>query len=805
MNSFSTLGSLILRGKNTSSVNSFSYINGFAKNPTVDFSGSSFIDLSAASSYAPTACGLNIGNENSTFARLKYNGNYLKTSDFNTESEAFTFHLKHASRYSTLPPFNFQYPNVTQLSNTTVRVGSSFTATFFSFLNPGTIVPYLITGCTSANLSNASLTGSFTSPYTVIQFTVTGGTVGNSISFLISGIVTSQIVIAAPFDSTNSLLWIDATDSTLSDSTVLTTTNFTTNKVTYPTLTIASCTGVTFKSAGLKTGYPGFYFGGNTGIVYNLPAGSINVMFTGFVVVKVDSGALTTLIERTTGNAGACFDIYQMQRYVAGTGAKISDINLNNINVPSIFAFSFSVSGGILTYKETLYSPTNGYQTYSYTSAGAINNDTSTTLRIGSRSDGVCTLTGTISEVIAFDTALSDTRQSDIIAYLKNKWAILPLQVTYTVTVVGGEYWISTNGATAVRKPHLTLASGTTYTFDQSHASNVGYPLQLTLHTGFPTTYAAYNNTSTAYTTGVVTTGTSVTITVDSNTQQPLYYYCTNVGNISMGYIPPLAIIKYTFEIENGTVVANSGTAGTSGNGTIAYINTTSGSTVAGTQTISYDSATFKIGSKSLYNNIYSGASSYVQLPSVSFGSSKMTYCCWMKLINIPASTQIVPLSFESTAAIQNNIRPMDILVMKYTGTNHVFMNFQNQANYNYFDKTSTADFNNTWKHITITVDTTNNVTCMYTDGVKNTSLITPTQTSFPFNTSPYNQVGTFWKQIIGSPFPTNTAGFRIMCAGGNNSSYTSMNGYIDDYRIYNTILTDAEILSIYQNTNYNF
>ena len=188
MNSFSTFDGMMFGKGGKTNANSFSYINGFAKSLTIDFSGSSVTDLSnaSASSYAKTACGMNIDNNNTTFARIKYGANYLNTSDFNTGSGSFTFHLKHAARYNTLPPFSFQYPNAIQLSKTTVSAGSSFTATFFSSLNPGTTVPYLITGCTSANLSNASLTGSFTSPYTVITYNFISSQT-STITFNISG------------------------------------------------------------------------------------------------------------------------------------------------------------------------------------------------------------------------------------------------------------------------------------------------------------------------------------------------------------------------------------------------------------------------------------------------------------------------------------------------------------------------------------------------------------------------------------------------------------------------------------------
>ena len=357
-------------------------------------------------------------------------------------------------------------------------------------------------------------------------------------------------------------------------------------------------------------------------------------------------------------------------------------------------------------------------------------------------------------------------------------YGYLPVRVRFTVRVDLGEYWISTNGATEVRKPHLTFVSGTTYTFNQSHASNVGYPLQLTLHTGFPTTYAAYNNTSTPYTTGVVSDGTSVTISVNASTPTPLYYYCTNPGDISMGYLPPLAIIKYTFEVENGTVVANSGTAGANGNGTLSLRNDNVFPAITGTQTITYN-AICKRGTKSLYNSTYSKVTSYVSVGSTNLSSTEMTYCFWIQATGIIHTSEFIPMSFERSENTNTPPRPMDLIIIKHNNTtyDHCFLNFDNTPTYSIYFDISTNQFNNTWKHLTITVNS-NRLVSIYTDGVKKSNTFTV------------------------ASFPENTAGFRIFSGA---KGYTGMQGYIDDYRIYNTMLTDAEILSIYQNANYMF
>ncbi len=95
---------------------------------------------------------------------------------------------------------------------------------------------------------------------------------------------------------------------------------------------------------------------------------------------------------------------------------------------------------------------------------------------------------------------------------------------TFVVTVVnvGGQNKYAFNGAVA---PVLSLVRGVTYTFDMSDNSNSGHPL-------------AFKNGSTAYTTGVTTTGTagasgaSVVIAVDAAAPASgLLYYCTVHGN----------------------------------------------------------------------------------------------------------------------------------------------------------------------------------------------------------------------------------------------------------------------------------
>jgi hypothetical protein len=197
MNCFSTFSGM----RAMPNTNSISYINKYAKSLSLDFSGSNFTDFSATSSYAMSAAGLNPRSTDisNSFALLKYDNRPLVVSDFGSGS--FTFYLKHASSTSTLPPFNFLYPNVVKLSSTVASVGQNFTAQFYSSLNPGTTVPYVISGCTSEDLNGASLAGLFTAPYQAITYSVASG-VGSTIAINISGGGTVQSnlnIIPQPF------------------------------------------------------------------------------------------------------------------------------------------------------------------------------------------------------------------------------------------------------------------------------------------------------------------------------------------------------------------------------------------------------------------------------------------------------------------------------------------------------------------------------------------------------------------------------------------------------------------------------
>ena len=95
--------------------------------------------------------------------------------------------------------------------------------------------------------------------------------------------------------------------------------------------------------------------------------------------------------------------------------------------------------------------------------------------------------------------------------------------VTYTVTVVqdsGGNNVFAING---VQKPVITMKRGSTYTFNQSHSSNVGHPLRIKSNAGGQQT-----------TTNTGTLGTDATVVYQPaypSAPSDLRYYCTVHGN----------------------------------------------------------------------------------------------------------------------------------------------------------------------------------------------------------------------------------------------------------------------------------
>lgn len=450
-------------------------------------------------------------------------------SDFRFYKKAFSeteiSEMYYTSLYSTA---------FVEVSVDSVTVGTTFQVTYYSGLSAGTLVEYTI--ATSANLNNAPLTSTFISPSQTIQYTLVSGTIETDISFATAGTVYASIRIRAPFNASNSILWIDAMDySQLADDANITTGNVT-NKATLSLVSAnpTSCDGVTYKkNNGLKTGYPGFNFNGSAGIIYGLPAYSLQNSstaigsFTCFVVAKVVTTEFTTFVSRTVSHTTRTFDIHKDQRYIGTAGSKTSHIDINSLTKPSIFSFTIKLSASEIIYSETLHDASNNDTTYSFIVPGIYTAyDTSTELRIGSRASAGTPLTGTISEVISFNTDLNTTRHDEIMTYLRNKWSIqCPIITQITVTTSGMAYVI--DGSTTETNGTINLLRGYTYQI------NVNAPN----HPFFIRTTSGNNNYSGAgVITGNGTTNGTITIVVSASTPS-LYYVCSAHPSYMIGSI----------------------------------------------------------------------------------------------------------------------------------------------------------------------------------------------------------------------------------------------------------------------------
>ena len=192
MNSFSCFLSSMI--KKTLNVNSFNSLTTYSKQISLGISGDSFRILSSTLQYSNTTVGININNNNSTYSFLTLSGNNLKTIDYVPNiANSFSIYCKYKCRSNILPILNFQYPNVVDLSlnENLLRVN------FFSLLNPGTQVPYVISGVSSANLNGALTSGTLTTPMTQLIYTVTGG-YGNTFTFNASGGILKSMQIPLP-------------------------------------------------------------------------------------------------------------------------------------------------------------------------------------------------------------------------------------------------------------------------------------------------------------------------------------------------------------------------------------------------------------------------------------------------------------------------------------------------------------------------------------------------------------------------------------------------------------------------------
>lgn len=377
---------------------------------------------------------------------------------------------------------------------------------------------------------------------------------------------------------------------------------------------------------------------------------------------------------------------------------------------------------------------------------------------------------------------LSETQKTKLMTYVnttyKEPHTATPVDNTYVVTVSGGAFWLAANnGATAaVASPTYKLIHGSSYIFDQSHTSNSNYPFTINTNVG----------RTARYLTGVLTSGTPgsfnayTMIDLRSSIGEDTLYYGSSGGIAPTGGTfttssssGPTPLIQYTFDttgsITNGSILSNSGSAGTAGYAVIYQPTTT---------TLSYSTTKKVSGAYSMYNNaVTTGTTTgYIKVNSISIGSVGFTFSTWLYIDAVGTSHHI----YFRFCPYSGGVDQLDIAYSGSTGANFLLMFLDNQAigsDAKVF--ASGTCFHKRWIHIAVSFSTGKTIT-QYLNGRKINTWTTIT--SIPTTTS------------------TNFTLFRPDSA----TAYTQLNGYVDDYRIYSSVLSDTAITEIYSQSNPN-
>jgi len=164
------------------------------------------------------------------------------------------------------------------------------------------------------------------------------------------------------------------------------------------------------------------------------------------------------------------------------------------------------------------------------------------------------------------------------------------------------------------------------------------------------------------------------------------------------------------------------------------------------------------------FNNTQS--SQYVTLPSFWPGNNGLTFACWFKA-NCSSYCRI--LDFGVGYNMNNSII---IYIDASTGKLTINTNFPNSTNTRSgWAMNSTCIVNdNTWRHMVLTINT-NGIYNLYLNGQLNATMA-----------------------LI---YPNNVQ-YTNCYLGKSNDSVTGFNGGIDDFRMYKSTFTDAQVLSLY-------
>jgi len=448
---------------------------------------------------------------------------------------------------------------------------------------------------------------------------------------------------------------------------------------------------------------------------------------------------------------------------VVGSGTSVNSATNNNTPLISVFSRSImeltndgTTTGSLPYINGTVMDARNGTAT-SFTG-----------LTIGDTfwAGGSNNWNGNVNEILIYNSVLSTADRKKVEGYLAWKWGIqtsLPSNHTYysaapstTTTTLGIVQNVKSN-------PSVPVALYTLDTFPTNlqfiSATSNSVTLKFNPPIGTVIGYTPYVNGSVAtgsgdqssYTISGLTTGTTYSIAIAANfyldtSSSLVQYYRFEQSDVSGTKLLNYATKSYDASFVNGSTIIS-----TTGN--------------------------YKVGSSAL--NLISDhnytTSPYVTLPSINITTNGLSFSLWFRSnCNAPIGT--APHIFDYGNGSNSDNIFMFIYPANTTTGNlgfEVYSNSTNSNGFSYYPITSIND--NVWRHVvwTLTYSTTKNST---------------------------------WNIYLNGSFVSTTTGYypRNISRSGNyigKSLWTAdemFNGQVDDFRVYNTVLSASDAAQLY-------
>jgi len=171
---FSRFASQIFRKGGGVNTNSISYINSQSENVTLDPSGTDYIDYSNNAVYFHDAHGINPNDENSTSLVVQKNDSPFFLSSLAEFTWVFKYKLNSINTTSIVDQFFNNTNYDVSFSNTSLFVGETLDVHVLKASHDS--ITYTISGdLTSADLSNADLTGTISATETTLSYPIVSG------------------------------------------------------------------------------------------------------------------------------------------------------------------------------------------------------------------------------------------------------------------------------------------------------------------------------------------------------------------------------------------------------------------------------------------------------------------------------------------------------------------------------------------------------------------------------------------------------------------------------------------------------